>query len=99
MPINARIYRPAKNAMQSGRGNVRAWILEFEPIAPVINDELMGWSGSRDTRKQVRLRFDTRESALSYARRNGFIATVENPEERIIKPKSYADNFAFGKVS
>ena len=98
MPINARIYRPAKNAMQSGYGNSRGWILEFESEAPVVHDALMGWSGSSDTRKQVRLRFDDRDSAVAYARKNGFAVRVDEPRERNIKPKSYADNFAFGKV-
>ncbi len=26
----AKIYRPAKNAMQSGKANARHWVLEFD---------------------------------------------------------------------
>ena len=30
----ARIYRPAKTAMQSGRAKTRKWVLEYEPATP-----------------------------------------------------------------
>jgi len=88
-----RIYRPAKTAMQSGRGNTKRWVLEFEPAAPKAHDPLMGWVSSGDTRGQVRLRFATKDEAVAYAKKRGFSATVEEPHERRIKPKSYADNF------
>ena len=88
-----RIYRPAKTAMQSGRANTKRWVLEFEPAAPKAHDPLMGWVSSGDTRAQVRLRFSTKEDALAYAQKRSFTATVEEPHERRIRPKSYADNF------
>jgi len=88
-----RIYRPAKTAMQSGRGNTRAWVLEFEPAARKAHDPLMGWVSSGDTRGQVRLRFATKQDALAYAKRCGLAAEVEEPRERRVRPKSYADNF------
>jgi hypothetical protein len=90
--VRARIYRPAKTAMQSGRGNTKAWVLEFEPL-PKGHDPLMGWISSSDTRGQVRLRFATKEEALAYASRRRLDVQVEEPHERRIKPKSYADNF------
>lgn len=89
----ARIYRPAKTAMQSGWGNTRDWILEFEPAAAQAPDPLMGWSGSADTRRQVRLRFPDREAAEAYAQRNGLayqVLPVHAPQR---KYRSYADNF------
>lgn len=94
-----RIYRPAKTAMQSGRGNTKKWVIEFEPVDGKYNDPLMGWSGSRDTRStQVRLRFDTREDAIAYAKRQGWVYEVEEPAARRIRPKSYADNFAYNRI-
>lgn len=93
-----RIYRPAKTAMQSGRGNTRKWLIEFQAAAPKRNDTLMGWSGSRDTQTQVKLRFDTREEAVAYAQRQGWVVQVEQPNERAIRPKSYADNFAYNRI-
>lgn len=98
MATVVRIYRPAKTAMQSGRGNIKTWLLEFEPTDAKKNEPLMGWSGSRDTRNQLRLRFESKEAALAYAQRNGLIARVTEPTERTIKPKNYADNFAFNRI-
>ncbi len=94
---HARIIRPAKTAMQSGRANTRQWILEYEPATRRQPDPLMGWASARDTLNQVRLRFDTLEEATAFANRNGFDYTVVEPHPRMIKPKSYADNFRFDR--
>ena len=88
-----RIYRPAKSATQSGRAKTHRWVLEYEMSAPKVTDPLMGWIGSADTRRQVRLTFASREDAVAYAERNGLAFTVEAPHERRVRPKSYADNF------
>ena len=88
-----RIYRPTKTAMQSGRALTHKWLLEFEPAAPREVEPLMGWISGRDTRRQVRLQFDTREEALAYAERNGFTVELEEPHARRFKARSYADNF------
>lgn len=90
----ARIYRPAKNAMQSGRGRSRDWVLEFEPSTAKRPDRLMGWVGSRDmAADQVRLQFATREDAIAFAERHGIECRVHQPARRAVKPKNYADNF------
>jgi len=94
----ARIYRPAKTAMQSGRGLTRQWLLEFEPGESRRPDPLMGWTSSGDTRQQLRLRFPTREDAVAYAERMGLDFTVVEPHDRTIRPKSYAENFRFDRV-
>ena len=88
-----RIYQPAKTAMQSGLANTRKWVLEFEPGAAKNIDSLMGWVGSDDTRDQVRLKFDTKEEAVSFAERNGLVYRVHEPRQRLVRPKSYAANF------
>jgi hypothetical protein len=91
----ARIYRPAKTAMQSGRANTRLWELAFEPASARSPDPLMGWTQSTDMNGQVRLRFTTREEAVAYAQRHGipFEVTNDPQSKRIIR--AYADNFAF----
>ncbi len=89
----ARIYRPAKTAMQSGRANTRDWVLEFEPREQKDHDPLMGWVGSGDMSGQIRMHFATKEEALAFARRRGFGVVALEPHGRRIKPKSYADNF------
>ncbi len=91
----ARIFRPAKTAMQSGRAKTHDWELHFEPASARIPDPLTGWTQSTDTRGQVRLVFPTREEAVAYAQRHGipFEVLPETTPRKIVK--SYADNFAF----
>lgn len=98
MTTQVRIYRRAKTAMQSGRGATDTWIVEFEPEARRIVEPLMGWVSSADTRGQVRMRFDSEDEAVAYARRNGFMYTLEKPKERRVQPKAYADNFRTDRV-
>lgn len=93
-PVEVRIYRPAKTAMQSGRAKVGSWVLEFSPAASNRPDPLMGWAGSSDTNAQVKLNFDSADDAVAYAQKKGWTYTVQQPKERRIKPKAYADNFA-----
>ena len=96
--MTVRIYQPAKTAMQSGRGNTRRWILEFEPAVKREADPLMGWTSSADTRRQLRMYFDSREEAVAYAESNGLSYTVDASHDRKIRPKSYADNFRYDRV-
>ena len=94
----ARIYKPAKSAMQSGFGRTKEWVLEFEPEAKRAPDPLMGWSGSSDTKSQVQLEFDSKEEAVQYATRNGIAYTLAEPRPRKPIRKSYSDNFKFGRI-
>jgi hypothetical protein len=94
----ARIYRPAKSAMQSGRASTRNWILEFEPGARKTVDPLMGWTGSGDMNGQVRLRFASSKEAVAYAKQHGIAFQLIEPKERVVRPRSYSDNFAFTRV-
>jgi hypothetical protein len=93
----ARIYRPAPNAMQSGRANSRQWILVFEPSTPREIEPLMGYTASSDTRTQVKLFFDTLEEAESYAQRNGIAYSVQPEHTPTPKRNAYADNFRFDR--
>jgi hypothetical protein len=95
----ARIYRPAKTAMQSGRRQTREWILEFEPASRREPDPLMGWTSAKDTLNEICLRFDSFAEAATFAARHGLDYTVIEPQERVLKPKSYADNFRYDRVS
>lgn len=90
---DVRIFQPTKTAMQSGMRNTRQWIVAFEPGAPRITDPLMGWIGSTDTRAQVRLRFDSAEEAIAFAERNRLSYRLIEPQARVVRPKSYAENF------
>ncbi|HEY3919217.1 MAG TPA: ETC complex I subunit [Stellaceae bacterium] len=94
----ARIYRPAKTAMQSGKAGTRRWVLEYEPATPREPDPLMGWSSARDTLNQVRLKFATLEEAKQFAEKRGLDYAVVEPQEPRFKPKNYADNFRYDKI-
>ena len=89
----ARIYRPAKTAMQSGKAKSRDWRLEFEPASARFIDPLMGWTGSTDMNGQVRLTFDTKEEAIEYAERHRIAFRLQEPHEAPVIIKAYADNF------
>jgi hypothetical protein len=94
----ARIYIPAKTAMQSGKANVKEWVLEFEPASARVPDALMGWTQSTDMNGQVRIRFETREEAVAYAQRHGIAFEVLTPPVHKKVVRAYADNFAFGRT-
>jgi hypothetical protein len=97
--MTARIFKPAKTAMQSGEARTKEWILEFEPASPRDIDPLMGWVSSQDMQTQVRLEFDTKEEAIAYATRTGLAYTLSEPKPRRPIKKSYADNFKFGRTT
>ncbi len=93
----ARIFRPTRNAMQSGKAKTKLWLLEFAPTSPRVPERLMGWTQTSDMDGQIRLEFDTREEAVAYAQKRGiaFEILAESTPKRIVK--SYADNFAFNR--
>lgn len=97
--MQARIYQQPKNAMQSGMANARIWILEYSPSQPRTIDPLMGWTGSGEMRRQLRLRFDSQEEAVDYARRHGIPYIVEQPKARRpnVRPMGYGGNFAYNR--
>ena len=94
MMSEARIYQPAKTAMQSGRAKTNSWILEFEPMEARRADPLMGWISSGDTSCQIKLKFSSKEEAVAYADREGLSYNIAEPRRRKVKGKSYADNFS-----
>ncbi len=94
--MHARIYQPAKTAMQSGTAKAKGWVLEYLPASAREVDPLMGWTSSGDMEAQVRLRFDTLEAAQAYAAERGIAADVVMPKPRKpnIRPRGYGENFA-----
>src|SRR5262245_27354579 len=93
----ARIYRPAKTAMQSGKANADTWTLVYEPEQPRRVEPLMGYTSSGDMKSQIRLTFETREEAIAYAQRNGIAYTVQEPKEARRRMVSYSENFRFDR--
>lgn len=95
--MKARIYQPAKTAMQSGRAKTHKWLFEFEPTTRMQLDPLMGWAGHGDTTGQVRMEFETEAEAVAFAKRLGIEYAIKKPLVRQLKPQAYADNFAYGR--
>jgi hypothetical protein len=93
----ARIFKPARTAMQSGKAAAEKWVLEYEPELRPAADPLMGYTSSADMRRQVRLEFDTAEEATQYATRNGIPYRVFEANDPAPKKLSYSDNFRFGR--
>ena len=95
--MRARIYKPTKNAMQSGKARTKQWVLEYEQETPKMVDPLMGWTGSRDMNQQLWLEFDSAEEAVAYATRHGIPHQVFEPHQASQKSKAYSDNFRFDR--
>jgi hypothetical protein len=91
----ARIFKPAKNAMQSGKATTREWRLDYEPEQPRVIEPLMGWTSSGDMKQQLTIRFDTREEAVAYCEHKGIPYQVIEPTAPKARQVAYADNFAF----
>ena len=93
--MKARIYKPSKTSMQSGRGKAKGWVLEFDRTQALGPETLMGWTQSGDTLNQVRLHFDTQKAAVSYAKEQGLEYIVGAAQEKKVRPKNYGDNFKY----
>lgn len=92
--MTARIYKPARTAMQSGQAKTKEWVLDYEPEQPRLIEPLMGWTSSGDMKQQLRLQFETREEAVAYCEREGIPYQVFNSMPAAKRPRiSYADNF------
>ncbi len=97
--MTARIFKPAKNAMQSGTAKTREWQLDYEPEQPRVIEPLMGWTSSGDMKQQLTIRFDTKEEAVAYCEREGIPYQVLEPKEPVRRQAAYADNLRSGAAS
>jgi ETC complex I subunit-like protein len=99
--MRARIFQPARNAMQSGQAKTHIWVLEFDPIAARAVEPLMGWTSSQDMSSQVRMQFESQKAAEKYAADHGIDAAVIQPHKRkpLIRQGGYGENFATNRRS
>ena len=91
--MKAKIYKPAKTAMQSGRAKYNKWVLKFSDKKNQLKDTMMGWNGGSSTISQIELKFSSKEEAVNYAKKNNIDYEVLETSERRVINKSYADNF------
>ena len=97
--MTAKIFKPCKTATQSGRKSQARrgceWVLEFSRKSAAQPDRLMGWQSSSDTARQVRMYFLDEAAATAYAEAHNIAYIIKQPRRRQVRPKAYADNFAF----
>jgi hypothetical protein len=95
--MTARIFKPARTAMQSGHAKTKAWLLAYEPEQAREVEPLMGWTSSADMKQQLQLRFETKEEAVAYCERQGIAYQVTEPKPTERRTIAYADNFAYAR--
>ena len=90
-----RIYRPAKTATQSGDWHGHHWRMDWDILQKGHRWEnpLMGWQSSADYLQGTHLNFASRDDAIHFAQKQGYEYFVQEPNERRIIPKAYANNF------
>ena len=88
----ARIFRPARSALTSGKARTKSWVLRFDRRTPPVIEPLMGWTGGDDTLTQVELTFPTREAAVAYAERQGLTFVIEGHDNVARAPDPRATN-------
>ncbi|MDP0928477.1 ETC complex I subunit [Paracoccus onubensis] len=79
MEATARIWKPSKSTMTSGRGCKKGWKMAFPRRRGVLLDPLMGWIGGDDTIQQVELGFPTLTAAIRHAKRLGITYEIQFP--------------------
>jgi ETC complex I subunit conserved region len=88
----ARIFRPARSALTSGKARTKSWVLRFDRRTPPVIEPLMGWTGGDDTLIQVELTFPTHEAAVAYAERQGLTFVIEGHDSAVGSPERRATN-------
>ena len=88
------IKKPCKTNMQSGLNKTKNWIIEFPFDSSIKKDVLMGWNSSKDTTKQISLKFSSLEDAKKWCIKNKHDFSITDETKRTLKPKSYTSNFA-----
>ncbi len=92
--MKVKIFQPAKSAMQSGVKNSKKWLLvPVEENNSRNLSKLMGWVSSNNTNNQLRFEFLDKESAIKFAKDQGYEYHIEEPNLAIITKKSYTENF------
>ena len=80
--------------MQSGKGLVDQWVAQYEPEKGQENDQLTGWVGRGDIKRQVSLTFDSKAAAVAWVRTQPMAWHVDQPSRPRLRPKAYGANFA-----
>lgn len=91
-----RIFKPARNTMQSGSANTHHWEMEFDTRERWENP-LMGWSSSADPLSNLKLSFASEAEAIAHCEKHGWQWYIDQPKTKEPKVKNYGVNFAWNK--
>jgi hypothetical protein len=91
--VQARIYKPTKTTMQSGNANNQEWLLEFIHDGSKKIEPVMGWTSSKDTLQEVKIKFPDKKTAIEFADSNRYTYEIIEPQMKKFIKQSYADNF------
>ena len=80
--MQVRIYQPAKSAMQSGRGNAKKWLMEYEPTARRSVDPLMGWTDVEVN--ALMIHFDAPWAIPPDPDAHGWMSTIEEKAAEVV---------------
>ena len=90
-----RIYKEKKSTTQSCAAGDK-WILEVVPsVQNSFYGDITAWNATKDTQKQIKLSFDSKESAVRYADSHG-MKIIDYGMDSIAtkrKKKNYLDNY------
>lgn len=90
------IYQPEKSAMQSGISKSQKWFMKFTNYTTEHSQyifDIMNWVGSENNLKTISIPFESLETAINFATKNNLDYTISKSGTRIVRRKSYADNF------
>ena len=96
--MRARIYRPAKNAMQSGKARTKQWLLEYRAGNGPHHRSADGLDlVRRHAPAGARWSSTRRKRRWPMPRRNAIPYQLFEPHVPTPKPKAYSDNFRFDR--
>ena len=94
--MKVEIFQDTKHAMQSGSRKRKYWFLKIisnNNLKNSYKSSLQGWNSSDDMSGQLKIKFSDKESAIRYAKDQGYDYIVRNPKYSKISKKSYQSNF------
>jgi NADH dehydrogenase (ubiquinone) Fe-S protein 4 len=74
----AKLFMPARNQMQSGTHQTKHWEIRFESPRTWENP-LMGWTSTADPYVGFVAKFDTKEQAEHFAKKQGWEVEIADP--------------------
>eukprot|EP00298_Acanthocystis_sp_HF-20_P000976 c11361_g1_i1.p1 GENE.c11361_g1_i1~~c11361_g1_i1.p1 ORF type:complete len:185 (+),score=87.28 c11361_g1_i1:24-557(+) len=78
-----RIHQPGKSSTQSGNPHNDVWVMEWVNKNPAISTKwqnpVMGWTSTADTMSQIKLKFPDKETAIQFAKAQGWGYEVSEP--------------------